>query len=234
MKAIILAAGRGERMRPLTDHTPKPLLQVGGHALIEWHLHKLAAAGIVDVVINHAWLGEQLEAKLGDGARYGVTIQYSAESQALETAGGIKKALSLLGSDTFLVLNGDVYTDWTPTRATETAQQLNGHDKLAHLVVVPNPSHHAQGDFYFDPLSHQLHTQPTSASLQRYTYSGIGYYHPTFFEQVATNAAVPLGPLLREHIDAGHLSAELYDGLWTDVGTPERLQELTLQLGYSL
>lgn len=228
---MILAAGRGERMRPLTDHTPKPLLRAGGHALIEWHLRKLATAGIVEVVINHAWLGNQIETYLGDGARYGLSIRYSPETTALETAGGIKNALPLLGDDPFLVLNGDVYSDWLPSSIQEIAKRYSFTERLAHLVLVPNPAHHPDGDFYVDQDANALIPQAVGLSNTRFTYSGIGYYHPHFFESVAPQTPARLAPLLHERILTGHVGAEVYSGFWTDVGTPERLHELRLHLG---
>ena len=231
MKAMILAAGRGERMRPLTDHTPKPLLQVGQHALIEWHLLKMAAAGITDIVINVAWLGERIQAHLQDGSRYGVSIRYSPEANALETAGGIKNALPLLGDEPFLIINGDVYTDWTPQLNSTIAASLTTQQVLAHVYLVDNPPHHPQGDFYYCPNSTLLLEAPPSVSSQAYTYSGIGYYHPEFFHSVEQGSAAPLGPLLREHIHHQQVSACLHTGQWVDVGTPERLQALNQQLG---
>jgi N-acetyl-alpha-D-muramate 1-phosphate uridylyltransferase len=223
MKAMILAAGRGQRMRPLTDHTPKPLLPINGQPLIGWHLQRLGAAGICDVVINHAWLGEQIEQTLGDGKRWGVQIQYSAESPALETAGGIARALPLLGSEPFLVINGDIWCDWPLTRATDIAKHWQTQRALlAHLIMVANPSHHLEGDFYLSgDTVVQAHGQP------KLTFAGIGVYHPDLFADLDPNQAAPLAPLLRQAMDQSAVRGELHDGHWIDVGTPERLAMLS-------
>lgn len=214
MRAMILAAGRGERMRPLTDHTPKPLLQVGGKRLIEYHLEALAAAGFCEVVINHAHLGDQLEQVLGDGGRYGVSIHYSAEGTALETGGGIFRALPLLGDATFLVINGDVWCDYplSRLRAIETTG--------AHLVLVPNPPQHPNGDFVLQ--EGRVLSQGEGARL---TFSGIGLYHPTLFAGCEAGP-FPLAPLLRRAMADGRVSGELFEGRWFDIGTPERLAHL--------
>jgi MurNAc alpha-1-phosphate uridylyltransferase len=211
MKAMILAAGRGERMRPLTDTTPKPLLRIGGQTMIERHVHALARVGITDLVINYAHLGEQIEAALGNGNAYGVTIRYSPETGgALETGGGIFNALSLLGSEPFLVVNSDIWTDFAFEQLPEQP------DGLAHLVMVYNPGHHPQGDF---SLSAGLLSQKGPAML---TFSGIGVYRPELFSGCAAGA-FPLAPLLRRAMDAGQVSGEHYSGSWFDIGTPERL-----------
>lgn len=220
MKAFILAAGRGERMRPLTDHTPKPLLSAGGKPLIVWHLERLAAAGFRDIVINHAHLGEQIVATLGDGARWGLAIQYSAEPPgALETAGGIATALPLLGEEAFLVVNGDVYCDWDFKRA----HQLSG--KTAHLVMVANPAHHQGGDFGLDG-----ERVIAARGEQTLTYAGIGVFSPSFFAEVPPHSIMKLRPLLDAAIAAGTLSGERFAGRWVDVGTPQRLAELDQEL----
>ncbi|MDK9703354.1 MAG: nucleotidyltransferase family protein [Sulfuritalea sp.] len=226
MKAMILAAGRGERMRPLTDHTPKPLLPVGGKPLIVWHLEHLATAGLREVVINHAHLGWQIEAALGDGARWGLSIRYSAEPEgALETAGGIANALPLLGDDeSFLVINGDIYCDWDVARALAA---LTGTD-LAHLVLVPNPSHHPRGDFALAGTA--VDAGITAAGVQVYTFSGIGIYRPQLFAGIRRGERAQLAPLLRTAMAARHVSGELHAGRWTDVGTPQRLAELDVEL----
>lgn len=216
MKAMILAAGRGERMRPLTDKTPKPLLQAGGKALIEYHLEALARAGFSQVVINHAWLGEQIEQALGDGRRYGVQIEYSSEGTALETAGGIVKALPLLG-EVFLALNADIWTDYPLEHLPQAPPGL------AHLVMVDNPQHHPQGDFAL------VDTQLSEAGESRLTFSGIGIYRASLFDQLAPGVRA-LGPLLREAMQQGKVSGEHYHGQWLDVGTPERLVWLDEQL----
>jgi MurNAc alpha-1-phosphate uridylyltransferase len=212
MKAMILAAGRGERMRPLTDDTPKPLLRIGGQTLIEHHIHALAQAGFTELVINHAHLGEQIVAALGDGNAYGVEIRYSAETPAaLETGGGIFNALPLLGEAPFLVLNADIWTDFP---LAELPRQIEG---LAHLVLVDNPEHHAQGDF---SLSAGQVSQRGPAML---TFGGIGVYSPELFS-ACTAGAFPLAPLLRQAMDENRVSGEHYQGSWFDIGTPERLE----------
>jgi MurNAc alpha-1-phosphate uridylyltransferase len=227
MKAMILAAGRGERMRPLTDRTPKPLLPVGGKPLIVWHLERLATAGLREVVINHAHLGGQIEAALGDGARWGLSIRYSPEPEgALETAGGIANALPLLGGDeAFLVINGDIYCDWDVARA---ATALAAND-LAHLVLVPNPSHHPRGDFSL--MGIEVGADVTAAGAQACTFSGIGIYRPQLFAGIRRGERAQLAPLLRAAMAAGRVSGELHAGRWTDVGTPQRLAELDAELG---
>lgn len=215
MKAMILAAGRGKRMRPLTDHTPKPLLPAGRWRLIEHHLHHLADAGIRDVVINIAWLGEQIPAYLGRGERYGLAISYSDEGdQALETAGGIRRALPLLGNDPFLVVNGDV---WTRYPLGEVPKEPEG---LAHLVMVKNPAHNPAGDFGLDATG-----RLTEDGHERYTYSGIGVFRPELFAGLP-DEPLPLGPVLRKAMQQGKVTGELYRGEWRDIGTPERLQRL--------
>lgn len=220
MKAMILAAGRGERMRPLTDHTPKPLLTAGGKPLIAWHLERLASAGFRDVVINHAHLGEQIEAALGDGAKWGLTIRYSPEPLgALETAGGIAQALPLLGDEAFLVVNGDVYCDW------DFHQARSLRDRLAHLVMVPNPAHHKGGDFSLD--GEQVRFAGEGETL---TYAGVGVFSPAFFAAVPKGQPLKLRPLLDAAIAAGTLTGERHTGRWVDVGTPERLAELDREL----
>jgi MurNAc alpha-1-phosphate uridylyltransferase len=211
---MILAAGRGERLRPLTDATPKPLLQVRGRPLIERHIVALARAGIERIVINLAWLGAQISEYLGDGARYGVAIVYSDERpQALETAGGIFRALPHLKPGPFAVVNGDVYTDFP----FETLRIASNRD--AHLVLVPNPPQHPQGDF---GLEQGL---ALAAAASRYTFSGVALYRPAFFDG-CTDGVFPLKPLLIRSMAAGRCSAELYPGVWEDIGTAERLRAL--------
>lgn len=229
MKAMILAAGRGERMRPLTDQVPKPLLQVGGKSLIVWHLERLAAAGLREVVINHAHLGEQIEVALGDGARWGLSIRYSPEPPgALETAGGIVNALPLLGADApFLVINGDIYCDWDVARATTA---LSPGD-IAHLVLVPNPQHHAQGDFVLRGRAVDADIAARDTGSQALTFSGIGIYHPSIFAGIERGRPAKLAPLLRAAMGEQRVSGELHAGRWVDVGTPERLRELDRELG---
>ena len=221
MKAMILAAGRGERMRPLTDTTPKPLLQVGREPLIGWHLRHLAAAGIREIVINHAWLGQQIEDTLGDGATYGVHIAYSAEgSQGLETAGGIATALPLLGSDPFLVINGDILTDIDFSVAVRQSETLLS-DGLAYLWLTTNPPHNPAGDFSL--LSDGLIR--SEGGGERLTFSGCGLYKSELFAETAPRRAAKLAPLLREAMAAGQVRGHCHNGLWLDVGTPERLNE---------
>jgi N-acetyl-alpha-D-muramate 1-phosphate uridylyltransferase len=222
MKAMILAAGRGERMRPLTDHTPKPLLEVGGKALIVWHLERLAKAGFKQVIINHAHLGAQIEAALGNGAQWGLSIHYSPEDVALETAGGIVKAMPVLtgdGDQTFLVINGDIFSDYDFGRLPALTKA-----KLAHLVLVDNPPQHPQGDFVFNGEGLALQGNP------KLTFSGIGLYRAELFSSIKAGAAAKLAPLLNAAISSGQAIAEHHRGIWHDVGTPERLQELDAQL----
>ena len=217
MRAMILAAGRGERMRPLTDMTPKPLLKVAGKMLIEYHLENLARAGIHDVVINHAWLGGQITTTLGNGEKYGLSIRYSDEgSTALETAGGIVKALPLLGDEPFIVVNGDIWTDYD-------FRQLPRLTCKIHLVLVNNPEHNPKGDFALDE-SGLLHNHANN-QYKSLTYSGIGIFSPEIFTKL-TVGVHPLAPVLREAIAEQHVSGEHYQGQWWDVGTPARLQEL--------
>ena len=217
MKAMILAAGRGERMRPLTDTTPKPLLKVGSRPLIEYHLLSLAKAGFTELVINHAHLGQQLVNALGDGSRYGVSIQYSEEpAGALETGGGIRRALPLLGDDPFVVINGDIFTGFPYS----TLQPPSG---LAHLVLIDNPPHHLKGDFALQSGRVAVKGEPML------TFSGIGVYRPQLFHN-QTEDKFPLAPLLIQAMQDGQVSGEHYQGEWIDIGTPERLQALDQQL----
>lgn len=220
MKAMILAAGRGERMRPLTDTCPKPLLEAGGAPLIVHHLRRLAAAGISDIVINHAHLGHMIEAALGDGHAWGVRIAYSPEATALETAGGIRTALPLLGDAPFLVVNGDVFCDADLATLAATAHTLSADGDLAHLLLVNNPAHHPAGDFHLDGDRARADGEP------KLTFSGIGAYHPALFAALAPGERAPLGPLLRAAMSAGRIGARHHTGLWMDIGTPERLADL--------
>jgi N-acetyl-alpha-D-muramate 1-phosphate uridylyltransferase len=214
MKAMILAAGRGERMRPLTDVTPKPLLKVGGKPLIVWHIERLAKAGVKEIVINHAHLGEQIENALGDGSQWGVCIQYSPEQIALETAGGIANALPLLGEEPFLVVNGDVFTDIDYANLTLQAA------KHAHLVMVDNPTQHPNGDFAL--IDGQVRVEGES----KLTFSGVGVYHPNIFKEIVRGHAAKLAPLLRTAMTKGWVTGVKHCGVWHDIGTPERLKEL--------
>lgn len=224
MMAMILAAGRGERMRPLTDHTPKPLLMVGGKPLIVWHIERLAHAGITDLVINHAHLGAQIEAALGGGSRYGVRIRYSPEHpSALETAGGIAHAMHLLGDEPFTVVNGDIYCDYDFTQLVTRAAALQSSGDAAHLVLVNNPAQHPNGDFGL------LHGR-VSDGAPKLTFSGIGLYRPVLFADIARGSKAPLAPMLRAQITLGKIGGEHYTGRWVDVGTPQRLEELDNEL----
>ena len=220
---MILAAGRGERMRPLTDRTPKPLLMVGGKPLIVWHIERLRVAGFDRIVINHAHLGQQIEDALGNGGAFGVTIAYSRESSALETAGGIATALPLIGGDVFPVVNGDIYCEYDFSRLAEPMARLADGRDQAHLVLIDNPPHHPQGDFVLD--GGRL-TNADTPSPARLTFSGIGVYHRALFTDTPAGGKAPLAPLLRQAIDAGRASGEHFGGRWVDVGTPERLQQL--------
>lgn len=218
MKAMILAAGRGERMRPLTDQTPKPLLELGGKPLIHYHIEALAQAGIGELVVNVAHLGEQIRDRLGDGGDFGVRIQYSQEPEgALETGGGIYQALPLLGDAPFVVVNGDVWTDYP------FARLLRDDFDLAHLVLVDNPPQHPDGDFALQG------EQVRNEGRPRWTFSGIGLYRAELFAR-CTPGRFPLAPLLRASMDAQQVSGEHYAGVWSDVGTPERLRELDRSL----
>lgn len=220
MKAMILAAGKGERMRPLTLHTPKPLLPVAGQPLIEYHLRALAAAGFTEVVINHAWLGQQIEEHLGDGSRFGLSIRYSPEGEPLETGGGILKALPLLGEGPFLLVNGDVWTDYDLARLRAP---LPG---LAHLVLVDNPGHHGRGDFRLQGTQ-VVDGDDAPGTL---TFSGLSVLHPALFDGCQPGA-FKLAPLLRQAMAAGQVSGEHYLGRWVDVGTQERLAEVERLIG---
>lgn len=230
MKALILAAGRGERMRPLTDHTPKPLLVVQGKPLIVWHLEALARDGVHEVVINTAWLEERIVEALGDGSRYGVAIRYSLEGRdhggALETAGGMAKALPLLvdtSTDCFWVVSGDVFLPGFRFDAT-ASRHFAQHGKDAHLWLVPNAPHHPTGDFGIDAQGlASRHAEP------RFTWASVGLFRSTLVQGVPVGHKLPLTPLLQAGADAGRISAQRYDGAWTDVGTIERLNALNSQ-----
>ena len=214
MKAMILAAGRGERMRPLTDESPKPLLPAGGKPLVVWLIESLARAQFTDLVMNVSHLGERIEGALGDGRPWGVRIRYSRESEALETAGGIAMALPLLGGEPFAVVNGDIYTDF------DFASLRAPRDALAHLVLIDNPAHHPGGDF---ALQQGL---VASDGPVRYTFSGIGVYHPSLFADIVAGTKRQLAAVLRPQIAAGRVTGEHFRGRWHDIGTPERLAAL--------
>ena len=213
MTAMILAAGLGSRMRPLTNHTPKPLLKIGGKPLIVWHIERLRDAGFIDIVINVAYLGQQIIDYLGDGSDYGVNIHFSDEQNegALETAGGIVKALPLL-SDVFLVVNGDVWTDFSFNNNFKLSK-----NSLAHLILIANPKHNLKGDFFL------------AGTDDKYTFSGIGYYSKVMFEEVSYGKQ-GLAPLLFKAIDENKLTTEYFSGRWHDIGTPERLESLDKQI----
>ncbi|HTH43574.1 MAG TPA: nucleotidyltransferase family protein [Oxalicibacterium sp.] len=233
MKAMIFAAGRGERMRPLTDSCPKPLLKVRGRPLIVWHILNLVRAGISDIVINHAHLGHMIEEALGNGAQFGASIHYSAEGVALETAGGIAKARHLLGEDPFLALAADIYCPHFDFGQVQDVLQDNDvwgnphpldRRDVAWLYLVKNPAHNPGGDFALNSFSIANEGEP------RYTFSGIGVYRPSMFDAVEAGESAKLAPLLREYAARGQVGGELYRGDWTDVGTAERLAELNAPL----
>lgn len=224
---FLLAAGRGERMRPLTDELPKPLLTIKDKSLLGWHLEALANAGIKNVVINHAWLGQKIEEAFGDGSQYDLTIKYSPEATALETAGGIAKALPILEpEDYFLVINGDVFSPNLPVmKILDVVNRLRyaPNKPLAHLLMVPNPIQHPYGDFY---LNGSQITANASAGIEKLTFSGIGIYHKDLFKNLEIGTLAKLSPLLKEAMEQNKVSGEKYIGPWHDVGTPQRLQEL--------
>lgn len=218
MKTMILAAGRGERMRPLTDHIPKPLIEVGGRPLIEWTIENLVSADFTDLVINVAHLGGKIKEQLGDGDRFECKITYSSEGEVgLETGGGIYHALPLLGSEPFLVVNGDIATDFPFLTLPRNPE------RLAHLVLIPNPDHNPDGDFSI--RSGLVHT----GKGERLTYSGIGVYHPNFFSRCKAGK-FPLAPLLQEAMKNNQVTGEIFRGFWLDVGTIDRLKELEQRL----
>ncbi|OIR24938.1 N-acetylmuramate alpha-1-phosphate uridylyltransferase MurU [Bathymodiolus thermophilus thioautotrophic gill symbiont] len=220
MKAMILAAGRGKRMMPLTKNTPKPLLKTKGKPLIEHSISALKKAGITDIVINTAYLGEQIKTHLGDGKKFGVQLQYSTEQHALETAGGIIQALPLLGGQPFIVINSDILCDYD---LSSLALPLNS---LAHLVLINNPEHHPDGDFSID-----TEQKITFNKNNRLTFSGIGIYHPSFFKNYRrTQCALALYPLLKEAINNQQLTGEYHSGYWHDIGTPKRLELINQQI----
>lgn len=223
MKAMILAAGLGNRMRPLTLHTPKPLLEVGGKPLIVWHIEKLQKIGVTEIVINTAWLGEKLANALGDGSQFGVKILWSHEGEGLETAGGIINALPLLGDEPFILVNGDVWT------TMDFASLLNVElgNKQAHLVLVDNPPQHLKGDFILsNGLAYTFEQEQLGEAL---TYSGIAVLHSRMFAGLETGKR-PLAPLLKQAMQQQQVSAEKMQAVWVDVGTPERLQQLDQQI----
>jgi MurNAc alpha-1-phosphate uridylyltransferase len=231
MIAMILAAGRGERMRPLTDHAPKPLLDAGGRPLIVHLIEALAAAGCRQLVVNTAHLGMMLEDALGDGGRWGVRIAWSREGEALETAGGIARARPMLGEAPFLVVNGDLWTDLDFAGFIARARAALADPAMqAHLLLVDNPPHHPHGDFRLAAGRVIDESSPDASAAPRYTFAGIGVYRMCLFDGVATGARAPLAPLLFDARARGALSAEHFRGSWMDVGTPQRLADLDRRL----
>ena len=220
---MILAAGRGERMRPLTDRTTKSMLQVGGKPLLFRHLEKLADAGFGSIVINHAHLGEQIESAVGDGGRWNLAIQFSPEVRALETAGGIRNALPLLREPVFAVVNADVYSDYDYVRLAEAVRQMQAAT-LAHVVLVNNPPHHPAGDFSLDG------DLVRAGAKDLLTFSGIGAYRAALFDPVAPGSKHSLAPLLRSQMALGKITGEHFRGEWDDIGTPQRLSDLDTRL----
>ncbi|WP_444997204.1 N-acetylmuramate alpha-1-phosphate uridylyltransferase MurU [Aliikangiella sp. IMCC44359] len=226
MKAMILAAGRGERMMPLTLNTPKPLLTVQGKPLLQYHIERLKNAGMTQIVINHCYLGEQIVNYFGDGSKLGVKIQWSAETKALETAGGIRQALPLLGKAPFLVINSDIWTEYPYEKLLKSPYlgPLEKKQTLAHLVLVKNPQQNALGDFGL------INNNITNKAETMWTFSGIAVYDPAFIEKCQLGNAMSLTPLLRDAANASRISGEIYTGEWHDIGTPERLTLLEKNL----
>jgi MurNAc alpha-1-phosphate uridylyltransferase len=231
MRAMILAAGRGERMRPLTDTTPKPLLAVGGKSLIVWQIERLRAAGITEIVINTAWLGTQISSALGDGADFGVNISYSHEGEALETGGGIATALPMLGTEPFIAVSGDVWCDYPYARLLSVAAKVARGDMDLHLVMVPNPEFRANGDFSLDPAGVAGAIGALGvAPAPRYTFGNIGVYHPRLFADFETHRKFPAVLIYNNAIAAGRATGELFSGPWYNVGTPAQLNDLDAAL----
>ncbi|MDG2090582.1 MAG: nucleotidyltransferase family protein [Gammaproteobacteria bacterium] len=225
MKVMILAAGKGQRMRPLTEKVPKPLLPVGGKPLIEYLIESLNQAGFTELVINHAWLGEQVVAALGDGSRFGSNIVYSAEGEPLNTAGGIINALPLLGNEPFILVNGDLWTDYSFS-ALNTYSDM---EQLAHLVMVDNPPQHPKGDYVLGGNGNLTLIDPLKVAEKILTYSGLAVLNPLLFENLAVEK-LPLATLYESAIKQGKVSAEYYQGEWSDIGTVDRLNELDASL----
>lgn len=229
MKAMIFAAGRGERMRPLTDTVPKPLLKVRGRPLIVWHILNLVRAGITEIVINHAHLGHMIEEELGDGSKYGATIRYSREAEALETAGGIAYARDLLGDEPFLAISGDIYCpyfDFEQVKDVLHDKDMwgNPYDKdkrdVAWLYLTPNPWHNPKGDFALN-----MYTLANTGDTL-WNFGNIGVYRPEMFDGIVPGTKASLGKLLREYVERGQVGGELYEGEWVNVGTVQQLDEL--------
>jgi MurNAc alpha-1-phosphate uridylyltransferase len=242
MKAMIFAAGRGERMRPLTDTCPKPLLKVRGRPLIEWHVLNLARAGITEIVINHAHLGHMIEEHLGDGSRFGATIRYSAEKEALETAGGIANARHLLGEEPFLAISGDIYCphfDFSDVTDVLHDNDMWGNPHpveqrdIAWIWLVKNPSFHPKGDFGLNlyTVSNPVSNPAADTGGPTWTFANIGVYRPAMFDGIAPGQHAGLGKLLREFADKGQLGGEVYEGDWDNVGTPQQLEQLNAAYG---
>jgi len=231
--AMLLAAGRGERMRPLTDSTAKPLLKVNDKRLIDYHLEKLASAGIQQVVINTCWQGDKIKSAIGDGSAFGLQIEYSSELTALETAGGIRKALDLLGNNPFLVVSADVWSDIDYSEIITIAGTVNSRSCMAHLLMVDNPPHHSDGDFSIDEANRLClkKTKEGTRNLPSYTYSGIGLFHPALFQKLPIKP-LPLLNILVPAIEAESIFASVHRGQWFDVGTVDRLEALDTLLRY--
>jgi MurNAc alpha-1-phosphate uridylyltransferase len=225
MRALLLAAGRGERLRPLTDTLPKALLPVGGRALIDWQVERLVRGGFTDLVVNHAHFGEMIEKALGDGARLGARIRYSHESPALETAGGIVNALSLLGDEPFAVVSSDIHTtfDYATLAAPLEAIARDGRSTVAHFVLVDNPPYHAQGDMGLDG-------DRVTRGGPRLTYGNISVFHPAIFREIAPGTWLKLFPWAYRHVEEGRVTGEHYRGSWDNVGTPAQLAALDERL----
>lgn len=231
MKAMIFAAGRGDRMRPLTDHTPKPLLKVGGKPLIVWQIERLAAAGVRDIIINHAWLGTRIEAALGDGRAWGVRLAYSPEGEALETAGGVAQAMPLLhtgdGHSVFIAVSGDVFCDYDYAGLRDRAPAMAAQEVPGmHLVMVPNPPYHPNGDFALDDEG-ALHADGAA----RLTFGNIGLYDTRLFAGIAPGTRLAMTPLYHQAIAEGRATGERFDGRWENVGTPAQLAALDAEVG---
>jgi N-acetyl-alpha-D-muramate 1-phosphate uridylyltransferase len=231
MKAMLFAAGRGERMRPLTDDTPKPLLLAGGKPLIVWHIEKLVAAGVRSIIINTAHLGQKIVEHIGNGKQFGADVRYSREElssigSALETAGGIRYALHLIGEAPFIAVSADVFTDFDYKALTSRTKKLKPGQ--AHTVLVPNADHHPLGDFSYSSATGLV--KDKSDQTTNYTFSGIAAYHPSLFAHLPNPSVSKLAPLLRQAMLSNKVTGELFEGLWMDIGTPARLEELNSRL----
>lgn len=246
---MIFAAGRGKRMMPLTQHTPKPLLCLAGKPLLQYHIENLAKSGIKEIVINHCYLGEQIENHFKSGSDFGVNIHWSAEPEMLETAGGIRYAEKYLGDQPFLLVNGDVWTDFDFAKLIQSPhlEALHNQQTLAHLIVVPNPPQHPSGDFLLtgDQIQnitsrqnsgqHVVLSPDTPAKLEKnqnpsWTYAGIALYHPQLVADCPIGVPLGLAPILRDCADKNQVSGEIFNGIWHDIGTPERLNQLEQEI----